>query len=116
MRTPVTSFKSQMATVQAVQLGAVAVKAALERGKVAPSSVQELIFGCVVAANTGQAPSTQVARLSGIPNSANTFTVNKVCASGMKAIQLAAQSVQLGHAEIVVAGGMESMSNVPYYL
>ncbi|KAI3634274.1 hypothetical protein MIR68_007878 [Amoeboaphelidium protococcarum] len=115
-RTPVGSFRSTLSSVPATVLGGVAVKGALERAHLEPSQVQDLYFGNVVSANLGQAPSTQVARLAGIPSSVPTTLVNKVCASGMKAITLGASQIQLGHCDVVVAGGMESMSNAPYYL
>ena len=105
-----------MASVSATKLGAVALKAALEQANINPELVQEVIMGSVLQAGLGQAPARQAAKFAGIPNSVPATTVNKVCASGMKAIALAAQSIQLGYANVVVAGGMENMSQVPHYL
>jgi acetyl-CoA C-acetyltransferase len=96
-------------------LGAVAIKGAVEKAGINPSDVQEVLMGCVLQANLGQAPARQAAKFAGLPDSVVCTTVNKVCASGMKAVMQAAQSIMLGDADIVVAGGMESMSNVPFY-
>ena len=115
-RTPIGSFGGGLSTVHAAKLGATAVKAALERANVAADRVQELIMGNVLSANLGQAPARQAAIYAGLPDSVICTTVNKVCASGMKAVVFGAQAVQLGDAEVVIAGGMESMSQVPYYL
>jgi acetyl-CoA C-acetyltransferase len=115
-RTPIGSFNGALSTVQAPQLGAIAIKAALERASVAPEMVEEVYMGNVVSANIGQAPAQQASILAGIPTTVNCTTVNKVCASGMKAIMLGAQSILCGDNNIVIAGGMESMSNIPYYL
>ena len=115
VRTPMGSFGGSLRALTATQLGAVAIKAALEKAAVSPQAVQDVLMGCVLQANLGQAPARQAAKFAGLPDSTNCTTVNKVCASGMKAIALAAQSIALGHAEVVVAGGMESMSNVPFY-
>jgi acetyl-CoA C-acetyltransferase len=109
------SFGGSLRALTATQLGALAIKAALEKAGVSPQAVQDVLMGCVLQANLGQAPARQAAKFAGLPDSTNCTTVNKVCASGMKAIALAAQSIALGHAEVVVAGGMESMSNVPFY-
>ncbi|KAG8758127.1 erg10, acetyl-CoA C-acetyltransferase [Ceratobasidium sp. 428] len=114
-RTPVGSFQGALKTLTAPQLGVVAVKAALERGQVKPELVDEIYFGNVISAGIGQSPARQVALGAGLPESTDATTINKVCASGMKAIMIGAQNVQLGHADVVVAGGMESMSNSPYY-
>jgi acetyl-CoA C-acetyltransferase len=116
MRTPLGSFNGSLASVSATKLGAVAIKAALEQANINPELVQEVIMGSVLQAGLGQAPARQAAKFAGIPNSVPATTVNKVCASGMKAIALAAQSIQLGYANVVVAGGMENMSQVPHYL
>jgi acetyl-CoA C-acetyltransferase len=116
MRTPIGSFGGVFAGVSAPALGAAALKAALERGGIAPEWVEEVIFGNVISANLGQAPARQVARLAGLPDHAACTTLNKVCASGMKAIAVAAQTIQLGQAAIIVAGGMENMSQIPFYL
>jgi acetyl-CoA C-acetyltransferase len=114
-RTPIGSFGGSLATVGATQLGALVIKSAVEKARLKPDQIQEVYMGNVMSANLGQAPATQAAIFAGLPYLPAT-TVNKVCASGMKAIMLAAQSIALGQNDIVVAGGMESMSNVPYYL
>ncbi|GEP98830.1 acetyl-CoA C-acyltransferase [Chitinophaga cymbidii] len=115
-RTPIGSFNGALSAVPATQLGATVIKAALERAKVSPDQVQEVYMGNVISANIGQAPANQASLYAGLPNTVPCTTVNKVCASGMKAIMLGAQSILLGDNDIVVAGGMESMSNIPYYL
>ncbi|MFI5156937.1 MAG: acetyl-CoA C-acyltransferase [Chitinophagales bacterium] len=115
VRTPIGSFGGTLKDLSATQLGAIAIKAALEKSGVDPALVQDVLMGSVLQANLGQAPARQAALRSGLPNTVNCTTVNKVCASGMKAIAQAAQSIALGDADIVVAGGMESMSNVPFY-
>jgi len=115
-RTPIGGFQGSLAPLTATELGAIAIKGALSRGGVDPSRVDEVFMGNVLSAGLGQAPSRQAAIAAGLPHSTICTDVNKVCASGMKAVMLAAQSIQLGHSRIAVAGGMESMSNVPYYL
>ncbi|MBI2282585.1 MAG: acetyl-CoA C-acyltransferase [Bacteroidetes bacterium] len=115
VRTPIGSFGGSLKDFSAPQLGAIAIKAAVERAGIQPADVQEVLMGCVIQANTGQAPARQAAKFAGLPDQVICTTVNKVCASGMKAITQGAQSILLGDADIVVAGGMESMSNVPYY-
>lgn len=115
VRTPIGSFGGSLKSLSATQLGAIAVKAAVSRAGLKPEQVQDLLMGCVIQANLGQAPARQVARFAGLPDHVNCTTVNKVCASGMKAIAQAVQSILLGDADVVVAGGMESMSNVPFY-
>ncbi len=115
VRTPIGSFGGSLKSLSATQLGAIAVKAAVSRAGLKPEQVQDLLMGCVIQANLGQAPARQVARFAGLPDQVNCTTVNKVCASGMKAIAQAVQSILLGDADVVVAGGMESMSNVPFY-
>jgi acetyl-CoA acetyltransferases len=115
VRTPVGSFGGSLAAVSATQLGGFAIAEAVKRAGIAGNQVQEVYFGNVLSANLGQAPATQAAKLGGLGDIPAT-TVNKVCASGTKSIMLAAQSIALGINDIVVAGGMESMSNVPYYL
>lgn len=115
VRTPIGSFGGSLSSLSASQLGAVAIKAAIERAGITPEQVQEVYMGNVLSANLGQAPATQAAKFAGLPDIPAT-TVNKVCASGAKAIMIAAQSIALGENNIVIAGGMESMSNVPYYL
>ena len=115
VRTPIGSFGGTLSVFSASQLGGFAIKGAVEKAGINPEQVQEVYMGNVLSANLGQAPATQAAKYAGLPDLPAT-TVNKVCASGTKAIMLAAQSIALGQNEIVVAGGMESMSNVPYYL
>jgi acetyl-CoA C-acetyltransferase len=116
VRTPIGSFGGSLAEVGATQLGATAVKAALERAGVAPEAVQEVIMGSVLQANLGQAPARQASKFAGLPDTVQATTVNKVCASGMKAVMMATQDILLGDADVVVAGGMESMSRTPFYL
>ncbi|KAG2719596.1 hypothetical protein I3760_03G273100 [Carya illinoinensis] len=115
-RTPMGGFLGSLSSLPATKLGSIAIEAALKKANVDPSTVQEVIFGNVLSANLGQAPARQAALGAGIPNSVVCTTVNKVCASGMKATMLAAQSIQLGINDVVVAGGMESMSNAPKYI
>lgn len=115
-RTPMGSFQSQLAPLSATQLGAVAIEAAVQRAGISKEDVQEVYMGNVVSAGLGQAPARQAAIFAGLPKNVCCTTVNKVCSSGMKAAMIASQSLMLGQADIVVAGGMESMSNVPYYL
>lgn len=115
VRTPVGSFGGSLKDFSATQLGAVAIKAAVEKAGIRLQDVQEVLMGCVLQANLGQAPARQASMLAGLPENVICTTINKVCASGMKSIAIAAQSIMLGDADIIVAGGMESMSNVPYY-
>lgn len=115
LRTPIGSFGGSLSGFSATELGGFAIKAAIEKAGIQPEDVQELYMGNVLSANLGQAPATQAAKKAGLPDIPAT-TINKVCASGTKAIMLAAQSIALGENDIVVAGGMESMSNVPYYM
>jgi acetyl-CoA C-acetyltransferase len=116
VRTPIGSFGGVLASVGATRLGAAAIKGALERAGVQPDWVQEVLMGNVVSANLGQAPARQAAVFAGLPENVPCTTINKVCASGMKAITLGAQSIMLGYADVIVAGGMENMSQIPYYL
>lgn len=116
VRTPIGSFGGALKDVPATQLGATAIKAALEKAGVRPDQVDEVLMGCVIQANLGQAPARQAAKAAGLPDNVICTTVNKVCASGMKAIMQGAQSILLGDADIVVAGGMENMSAVPFYV
>ena len=116
VRTPIGSFGGTLKDLSATQLGAHAIKGALEKAGIQPEQVDDVLMGCVIQANLGQAPARQAAKFAGLPDKVNCTTVNKVCASGMKAITQAAQSILLGDADIVVAGGMESMSNVPFYV
>ncbi|KAL1827918.1 hypothetical protein ACET3Z_006330 [Daucus carota] len=115
-RTPMGDFLGSLSSLSATQLGSVAIESALKRARVDPSLVEEVFFGNVLSANLGQAPARQAALGAGIPNKVICTTINKVCSSGMKATMLAAQSIQLGANDVVVAGGMESMSNAPKYL
>lgn len=114
-RTPIGSFGGSLSAFSATQLGAIAIKSAIEKAGIKPTDVQEVYMGNVLSANLGQAPATQAVKYAGLPDIPAT-TINKVCASGTKAIMLAAQAIALGDKDIIVAGGMESMSNVPYYL
>ncbi len=116
VRTPIGSFNGALSTMSATQLGALVMKAALEKAGVPSTAVNEVYMGNVISANLGQAPANQASIYAGIPTNVPCTTVNKVCASGMKAIMLGAQSILSGDNDVVVAGGMESMSNVPYYL
>ncbi|RIA09639.1 acetyl-CoA C-acetyltransferase [Flavobacteriaceae bacterium MAR_2010_72] len=114
-RTPIGSFLGSLSTVPAPKLGAIAIKGALEKINLKPELVEEVLMGNVVQAGTGQAPARQAAIYAGIPNTVPCTTVNKVCASGMKAVMQGAQAIALGDANIVVAGGMENMSLIPHY-
>ena len=116
VRTPIGSFGGSLAALSATQLGATAIKGALAKAGVDPKEVDEVIMGNVLSANLGQAPARQAALFAGLGFEVECTTVNKVCASGSKAIMFGAQAIMLGHNEVVVAGGMESMSNVPFYL
>lgn len=115
-RTPIGSFMGALSTVPAPKLGAAAIKGALDKINLDPSLVDEIIMGNVVQAGVGQAPARQAAKFAGLPDSVIATTVNKVCASGMKAVMQAAQAIQSGDAEIVIAGGMENMSLIPHYV
>lgn len=116
VRTPIGGFGGVLSTLSATELGAAAIQGALTRAGVQPDQVQEVYMGNVVSANVGQAPAKQAALKAGLPPTIPCTTINKVCASGTKAIMLAAQAIQLGLADVIVAGGMESMSNTPYYV
>ncbi|MDF9799067.1 acetyl-CoA C-acetyltransferase [Catalinimonas alkaloidigena] len=116
VRTPIGSFGGSLASLSAIDLGAAAIKGALQKANVAQEQVQEVLMGNVVSANLGQAPARQAAIASGIPYEVPCTTINKVCSSGMKSVMFASQSIMLGQQDIIVAGGMESMSNIPYYL
>jgi acetyl-CoA C-acetyltransferase len=115
VRTPIGSFGGSLKDVSATRLGSIAIEGALRKAGIAPGQVREVLMGCVLQANLGQAPARQAAKGAGLPDDVVCTTVNKVCASGMKAVVQAAQSIMLGDVDIAVAGGMESMSNVPYY-
>lgn len=116
VRTPIGGFMGSLSSLSATQLGSIAIKGALDKIKLNASEVQEVLMGNVLQANVGQAPARQAALGAGISNEVPCTTVNKVCSSGMKAIMMAAQSIKAGDADVIVAGGMESMSNVPHYL
>ncbi len=115
-RTPIGSFLGGLSSLSAPQLGAIAIKGALDKINLDPALVSEVLMGHVVQAGAGQAPARQAAMGAGIPENVPCTTVNKVCASGLKAVMQGAQAIAMGDAEIVVAGGMESMSNIPHYL
>ncbi|MBV1923998.1 MAG: acetyl-CoA C-acetyltransferase, partial [Flavobacteriaceae bacterium] len=116
VRTPIGSFMGSLSSLTATQLGSAAIKGALEKINLDPTLVEEVYMGNVVQAGVGQAPARQAAIHAGIPNDVPCTTVNKVCASGMKAVMNAAQTIALGDADVIVAGGMESMSNIPHYV
>jgi len=116
VRTPIGSFGGKLSGISATKLGATAIKGALEKCGLSSDKVDEVFMGNVVSANLGQAPARQAARFAGVPDTVPCTTINKVCASGMKAITIGAQSIMLGHNDIVIAGGMENMSAAPYYV
>ncbi len=116
VRTPVGSFQGSLSALTAPQLGSIAIRGALERAHVAAAEVDEVIMGNVLAAGVGQAPARQAARGAGLPDRVGALTVNKVCGSSLKAVMLAANSIRCGEADVIVAGGQESMSNAPYLL
>ncbi len=115
-RTPIGSFNGALAEIPAPRLGAIAIKAVLERAGVSPDQVDEVIMGNVLPAGEGQAPARQAAIFAGLPEQVACTTINKVCGSGLKSVMLAAQAIMAGDAEVIVAGGMENMTQVPYYL
>ncbi len=115
VRTPIGSFGGHLSSLSATELGAIAIKGALEKSGVPPELIDEVIMGCVIQAGLGQAPARQAAIKAGLPNKVICTTINKVCASGMKSVAIASQNILLGDADIIIAGGMESMSNVPFY-
>ena len=116
VRTPIGSFRSNLASLPAPKLGSIAIQAAVSKAELKPEQIQEVYMGNVLSAGMGQAPARQATLGAGIPQSTPCTTINKVCASGLKAVMMATQSLAVGDQEIMVAGGMESMSNVPYYL
>ena len=116
IRTPIGSFMGSLSSLSATRLGSIAIKGAMDKINLDPTKVDEVYMGNVVQAGVGQAPARQAAIAAGISNTVPCTTVNKVCASGMKAVINAAQAIALGDAHIVIAGGMESMSNIPHYL
>ncbi len=115
-RTPIGSFLGSLAAISAPKLGAIAIKGALNKINLDPNLVNEVYMGNVISAGLGQAPAKQAAIFAGIPDTVPCTTINKVCASGMKSIMLAAQAIKAGDAEIIVAGGMENMSSIPHYI
>ena len=115
-RTPIGKFLGGLAALQAPELGAIAIRAALQRAKLDPAAVEEVIMGNVIQGGVGQAPARQALIKSGIPAGVSALTVNKVCGSGLKAVMLAAQAIKAGDRQVIVAGGQESMSNAPYYM
>ena len=115
MRTPIGSFGGSLSSISATALGGIAIKGALEKAGLSKDLIDEVIMGSVIQAGLGQAPARQVAKAAGLPDKVICTTINKVCASGMKSIAIAAQNIMLGDADIIIAGGMESMSNVPFY-
>lgn len=116
VRTPVGSYLGSLSSLKGPELGAIVIKEAVKRANIKPEDVSEVIMGCVLPAGMGQAPARQASIFAGIPDSVPCLTINKVCGSGLKAVMLAEQAIKCGDAEIVIAGGFESMSNVPYYL
>ena len=116
VRTPIGSFGGSLASLSATQLGAAAIKGAIKKAGISPKDIQEVIMGNVLSANLGQAPARQAAIFAGLPNDVICTTINKVCASGSKAVSVAAMSIMTGQADCIIAGGMESMSNVPFYV
>jgi acetyl-CoA C-acetyltransferase len=116
IRTAIGSFNGALSSVSSTKLGAAAIKGAIDKIKLNPVEVQQVYMGCVLQGNLGQAPARQAAKFAGLPNEAQCTTINKVCASGLKSVVIGAQNIMLGDAEVVVAGGMENMSAVPYYL
>jgi acetyl-CoA C-acetyltransferase len=116
VRTPIGSFGGTLADVSATKLGSIAIRGAIEKAGVSAEEINDVIMGNVVSANVGQAPARQAAKLAGLPDGVNCTTVNKVCASGMKATAWGAQSIMLGYSDVVVTGGMESMSQIPFYV
>ncbi|MFA9205637.1 MAG: acetyl-CoA C-acyltransferase [Burkholderiaceae bacterium] len=115
VRTPIGSFGGCLSSISATNLGGIAIKGALEKAGLSDDLVDEVIMGSVMQAGLGQAPARQAAKAAGLPDKVICTTINKVCASGMKSIAIAAQNIMLGDADIIIAGGMESMSNVPFY-
>lgn len=116
VRTPIGSYLGNLSSLKGPELGAIVIKEAIKRANIKPEDVSEVIMGCVLPAGMGQAPARQAAIYAGLPDSVPCLTINKVCGSGLKSVMLAEQAIKCGDADIVVAGGFESMSNVPYYL
>jgi len=116
VRTPIGSYLGELSSLSSPKLGAIVIKEAINRSNITPAMVSEVIMGCVLPAGLGQAPARQASIYAGVPDSVPCMTINKMCGSGLKSVMLAVQAIQCGDSDIVVAGGMESMSNVPYYL
>ena len=115
-RTPIGKFLGALSSLSAPELGAIAIREALKRSKVSPDDVNEVIMGHVIQGGTGQAPARQAMLKAGLPATISAVTVNKVCGSGLKAVMLASQAIKAGDAQVIIAGGQESMSNAPYYV
>src|SRR5688572_18583837 len=115
-RTPIGRFQGKLASLRAPQLGAIAIREAVRRAGIDVADVQEVIFGNVLQAGLGQNPARQAALAAGVPVTVGAMTINKVCGSGLKAVSLAAQAIRAGDADVIVAGGQESMTNSPYLL
>ena len=115
-RTPIGAFGGSLSSLSAAQLGSIAIKGVLDDSKIDPSVVDEVIFGNVLTAGQGQAPGRQAAIYAGLPEKTECLTINKMCGSGLKAVMLAQQAIQCEHADVIIAGGQESMSNAPYLL
>ena len=115
-RTPIGSFQGALSTVPAVELGATVIREAVKRAGIHTEDVDEVIIGNVLSAGVGQAPARQAAIYGGLPNKVECMTINKVCGSGLKTVMLADQAIRCGDAEVIIAGGMENMSQAPYYL
>src|SRR4051794_38115317 len=115
-RTPIGKFLGGLSTLSAPELGAIAIKAAVERAGISLDDINEVIMGNVVQGGVGQAPARQAMLKAGVPSSVSAMTINKVCGSGLKAVMLAAQSIKAGDAQVIVAGGQEAMSNAPFYV
>ena len=116
VRTPIGRYLGALASLSAPQLGGIAIREAVRRSGVSPDRLQEVIMGNVLQGGVGQAPARQAMLAAGLPPSVSAVTINKVCGSGLKAVMLAAQAIRAGDADVIVAGGMESMSNAPYYV
>ena len=116
VRTPIGKFQGGLASFTSPQLGALAVKEAIKRAGISADAVEEVLMGCVLQASLGQNPARQALRGAGVPDAVGAVTINKVCGSGLKTVMLAAQAIKAGDLKVAVAGGMESMSNTPYYL
>jgi len=116
VRTPIGVFNGSLSSLSAIQLGSISIREAVKRSGLKPEDIEQSLMGNVLSANLGQAPARQATLAAGLPLNVCTTTINKVCASGMKSVMFGSQIIMTGQAKVVVAGGMESMSNVPYYL